>query len=163
MAEIAADNVRNQRVVPFLSFALARVGVKDPTVAGRIEARMHNHAATPNEYRDTLLQMTHNLQHPSFHMPTAVDLSSSGQVMKALLTFRPVRKGANVTQYMKKYQSIVVAMDAKKQENQDEGFLRCYCGSFDVTWASVQTRSADEGATVVCDCNVCGKNWRVSN
>ena len=34
------------------------------------------------------------------------------------------------------------------------------CRSENTTTASVQTRSADEGATMVCSCNACGYGWR---
>ena len=38
--------------------------------------------------------------------------------------------------------------------------IRCRCGSNEVTFDFLQTRSADEGTTVFCTC-ICGKRWKM--
>jgi DNA-directed RNA polymerase subunit M/transcription elongation factor TFIIS len=40
--------------------------------------------------------------------------------------------------------------------------VRCgKCGANDITFEFLQTRSADEGTTVYCNCNACRKRWRM--
>jgi DNA-directed RNA polymerase subunit M/transcription elongation factor TFIIS len=40
--------------------------------------------------------------------------------------------------------------------------VRCgKCGGNDITFEFLQTRSADEGTTVYCNCSVCQKRWRM--
>lgn len=46
-----------------------------------------------------------------------------------------------------------------KQEVADS-VTRCRCGSFKVLERSVQTRSADEGATSFYHCTECKRNWK---
>lgn len=42
------------------------------------------------------------------------------------------------------------------------GGLKCRrCGSDDVSWDQKQTRSADEGSTVFCECSVCHARWKM--
>ncbi len=38
---------------------------------------------------------------------------------------------------------------------------KCMCGSDNVITREAQTRSADEGSTVYCVCNKCGRSWNV--
>lgn len=38
---------------------------------------------------------------------------------------------------------------------------KCICGSNNVITREAQTRSADEGSTVFCVCNKCGRSWNV--
>ena len=38
---------------------------------------------------------------------------------------------------------------------------KCTCGSNNVITREAQTRSADEGSTVLCVCNNCGRSWSV--
>lgn len=43
------------------------------------------------------------------------------------------------------------------------GALRCIgCGGDTISVQQKQTRSADEGMTVFCSCDVCGRHWRMS-
>ena len=40
--------------------------------------------------------------------------------------------------------------------------IRCgKCGSSEISFDLLQTRSADEGTTVYCTCTVCGKRWKM--
>ena len=41
-----------------------------------------------------------------------------------------------------------------------DSVTRCRCGSFKVLERSVQTRSADEGATSFYHCTTCKRNWK---
>ena len=38
---------------------------------------------------------------------------------------------------------------------------KCACGSNNVITREAQTRSADEGSTIFCVCNKCGRSWNV--
>jgi DNA-directed RNA polymerase subunit M/transcription elongation factor TFIIS len=40
-------------------------------------------------------------------------------------------------------------------------FLKCACGSTDISTTQRQTRSADEGFTVFCECLECSRRWRM--
>ena len=42
-----------------------------------------------------------------------------------------------------------------------DGVTQCRCGSFKVLERSVQTRSADEGATSFYYCTACKRHWKV--
>jgi len=53
------------------------------------------------------------------------------------------------------------AIDAIKEDMGGKAQDVCpKCRSDRTTTQSIQTRSADEGATMVCSCNVCGHAWR---
>ena len=38
---------------------------------------------------------------------------------------------------------------------------KCMCGSDNVITREAQIRSADEGSTVFCVCNKCGRSWNI--
>lgn len=44
------------------------------------------------------------------------------------------------------------------------GMLQCKkCKSWDTEWTTMQTRGADEAATIFARCNNCKRNWKPSN
>ena len=62
------------------------------------------------------------------------------------------------TRDRKQRELAVAARDASKG-----GALRCpACGEDDINVQQKQTRSADEGMTVFCSCESCGRQWRMS-
>jgi hypothetical protein len=57
----------------------------------------------------------------------------------------------------------VAARKAQKVEEKASNLFSCpHCRERNCTYVSVQTRSADEPATMVCTCLSCGKGFRVS-
>jgi len=54
-----------------------------------------------------------------------------------------------------------VLLHEEHKVEQDSGLLCNKCHSHDVGVQQKQTRSADEGMTVFCECNQCGTRWRM--
>ena len=61
------------------------------------------------------------------------------------------------------YKALLVDLTKNDIQLGQEGGVRCAkCRSTDVSFSFLQMRSADEGCSVFCSCDKCGKRWKLN-
>lgn len=146
------DAVSRQRALCLLcsarpnAFALCRT----------VEASCRAVAATECEYREHVLRAAHNMR-ANHKVGTEVVRVSNAHLARNTDVERLERaRHVQSTRFRDMLRD-------KYDELDDEQFLaivKCRrCGGTDIAWEEKQTRSADESATVFCECLTCKNRW----
>lgn len=106
-----------------------------------------------------------NIQRLVFHIEkntNIVDTFTPDQLFQlndaTLATFIDSTEEKHVDEHQQKFQSMIEDLEALCQSDSHTMYCKACKSGKDVSWSSVQTRSADEAAKIFCSC-LCGKRW----
>lgn len=124
-----------------------------------IEASIHSHARTIEDYIDKSQQLIFNVkQNPSLlQYEKNIVFKSDLEMAKGTIIEDIERETEN---RQLRFQQMLQEKYNMLNDKSFKATLKCRrCGSAEVSWEQKQTRSADEASTVFCNCNRCKNRW----
>lgn len=121
-----------------------------------IEARCMSCSTTRVEYESAVRHMAYNLWYNPDLNENVLYADDSHMTTNTLVGVMESEKRARQLRFerilQEKYDSL--------NDFQFRAIVKCRrCGSEEVTWEEKQTRSADEGCSLFCQCKSCFKRW----
>ncbi len=144
-------HVRKNEVVSALQALLDGHVTEITGVALESALASHVHAGTDARlYQELLSQIFFAMSHPELDAASAL-VSDVTATLQNLLAFQDSEAQHKVER----------ATRTPVREKAEEGYMICRCGSKRIHWEDRHIRSADEGATLFCECTDCGARWRI--
>lgn len=110
------------------------------------------------ERLDKLQQLGYHLQNKPDMKPDVIN-SVFNMNDANLAKFCGMRSTSVKNKLLEEYHALV---KQPFDELKSDGVMKCrQCGSKEVSWTTQQTRKADEGSTVFCECKNCLLRWRM--
>ena len=121
-----------------------------------VEAACHATSRCEGEYNDAIRRAAFNLViRPD--VGACVVTESDDVLAEGTLVGR-IREEAHAREV--RFQHMLQEKYEAIEDASIQGMVRCRrCGSQEVTWDEKQTRSADEAATIFCQCSTCKNRW----
>ena len=123
-----------------------------------VESHLHASALNEAEYLDFVRRACANLRlNPTIGLNTVRwcdDQVAEGTILQHIEQERQKRASVFKAMLREKYESL--------NDKEFTAIVKCRrCGGVDISHDEKQTRSADEAATIFCQCNRCGLRWVV--
>lgn len=152
----------------------ARRAAVDPLtkVAQAIEKAIHRRSTTHEDYVASVVRMIFALSHNRNRIMGLVQKTSADEVVamgdaELLVGTGVARAQEQLDDREHRFRSMLQEkfeeLTDKGRHEEGEGLLKCArCHSTNVIWDQRQTRSADEGMTIIAQCLSCNNAWSMS-
>lgn len=141
-------------------------------VAQVLEEAIHQSATTHEEYVASVVRLLFALSHNRNHIMKLVQKTSAHEVVamedaELLVGTGVARAQEQLDDREHRFKSMLQEkfeeLTDKGRHEEGEGLLKCgRCQSTNVIWDQRQTRSADEGMTIIAQCLSCNNTWSMS-
>lgn len=124
-----------------------------------VEAACHAASTCADEYQDHVLRAAFNLyQNPRVGVDVVASLDDE------LVEGTEVgERAAEQERRAHRFQQMLLDKYEALDDRKFQAIIRCRrCGSDQIQWEEKQTRSADEAATLFCECTRCKHRWVTS-
>ena len=153
--EIGRKMLPNQRQIVLKSLSKLRPG--DSLVCREVESHINSLSSNEEDYVNLFRRTMYNLSaNQTLHLSRAV-YSNDKDLARGTLLERIEQEQESRKQH---FQNM---LQEKYDELNDKAYtaiVRCRrCGSEEIAWEELQTRSADEAATLYCACTTCKNRW----